>query len=108
METINDFYDTLTKLPKCYEWTVENKSIIATKTRGVAKGVTFNPVTAVAHKLGVGNFSNNKNGTLEAGSALGLPRRFTSSVYDAVKGRFNRGNTQVLRGRILSKINMGN
>lgn len=105
-ESICEFYNTLNKLPKCYMWMVEDKSIVAKKTRGISKGFMFNPVTAVAHRLGIGTYANNKEATLKAGSAMGLPRSFTSNVYDAVNARSNRGNTQVVRGKILSRLDL--
>lgn len=100
----SEFYTTLNNLPQCYTWTTEDTTITATKTRGVARGESFNPVTAVAHRLGLGVYDNNKRETMKAGTALGLPRTFTSNVYDATRSTTNRGNTQVVRGRILSSI----
>ena len=101
----SDFYCSLSKLPTTYNWNVEdNKSIAAVKTRGPAKGKTFNPVTAVAHKLGLGTFGHTKRDTLKAGTALGLPREFTSHVYDATTSVSNRGNAQVVRGKIRSAL----
>ena len=103
MET-SEFYATLNNLPQCYTWGMEDTEITVTKTRGVARGTSFNPITAVAHRMGFGMFSNNKKETLKAGTALGLPRTFTSNVYDAVRSTTNRGNAQVVRGRILEAI----
>ena len=100
----SDFYETLNNLPQCYRWSMEDATITATKTRGSDRGTTFNTVTAVAHKMGLGTFSNNKKQTLKAGTALGLPRSFTQHVYDATHSRTNRGNAQVVRGRILSNV----
>ena len=62
----SDFYETLNNLPQCYRWGMEDSTITATKTRGNDRGETFNPVTAVAHKKGLGTFSNNKKETLKA------------------------------------------
>ena len=101
-----EFYQTLNSLPKCYSWTRNGKSLTAVKSRGISKGIVFNPVTAVAHRLGLGTFTNNKKSTLKAGTALGLPREFTSHIYDATQGLTNRGNTQVVRGRLLSQIGL--
>ena len=93
------------QLEKNGYWNVEdNKSIAAVKTRGPAKGKTFNPVTAVAHKLGLGTFGHTKRDTLKAGTAIGLPREFTSHVYDATTSVSNRGNAQVVRGKIRSAL----
>ena len=100
----SEFYTTLNNLPQCYTWGMEDTQITVTKTRGVARGTSFNPVTAVAHRRGLGVYGNNKRDTLKAGTALGLPRTFTSNVYDAVRSITNRGNAQVVRGRILEAI----
>jgi len=103
-ESICSFYDMLTELPKCYSWTRENNNIVAKKIRGTSKGTVFNPITAVASSRGLGTYMNNKKDTMKAGTQLGLPRNFTSTVYDATNARSNRGNTQVVRGRILSRL----
>ena len=101
----SDFYCSLSKLPRTYNWNVEdNKTIAAVKTRGPAKGKTFNPVTAIAHKSGLGIFGHTKRDTLKAGTALGLPREFTSHVYAATTSVSNRGNAQVVRGKIRSAL----
>jgi len=100
-----DFYDSLATLPQSYSWQVgDNKIISAVKTRDPGKGNNFNPVTAVAHKLGHGTFGTTKRETLKAGTALGLPRQFTSHVYNATTGVSNRGNSQVVRGKIRSAL----
>ena len=100
-----EFYSSLSKLPTTYSWNVEdNKSIAAGKTRGPSTGKTFNPVTAVAHKFGLGIYGHTKRDTLKAGTALGLPREFTSHVYDATTSVSNRGNAQVVRGKIRSAL----
>jgi len=95
----NDFYKALSKLPRRYSWRMDGKTIVSSH-RSVDE--TLNPVTAVAHNRGLGIFANNKKDTLKAGTALGLPRSFTTQLYDATKSSSNRGNTQVVRGRILS------
>ena len=101
----NEFYQSLNVLPVSYDWTVgDNKSITATKTRGVARGTAFNPVTALAHTLGLGTYGTNKRETQKAGRALGLSRTFVSHVYDASTSVSNRGNAQVVRGKIRSAL----
>ena len=95
----NDFYKALSNLPRRYSWGMDGKSIVL-QHRGVDE--TLNPITAIAHSRGLGVFTNNKKETLKAGTALGLPRSFTTQVYDAIRSKSNRGNTQVVRGRILS------
>jgi len=101
----NDFYQALSAAPETFSWAVgDSNSIVATKTRGKGRGETYNPVTAVASYLGVGSFGSNKRETLKAGTALGLPRSFTETVYSASTSASNRGNAQVVRGRIRSAL----
>ena len=101
----NDFYQALSAAPETFSWAVgDSNSIFATKTRGKGRGETYNPVTAVASYLGVGSFGSNKRETLKAGTALGLPRSFTETVYSASISASNRGNAQVVRGRIRSAL----
>lgn len=101
----SDFYQALSASPTAYNWGVnDSNSITATVTRGKYKGQTFNPVTAVANYLGVGSYGSNKRETLKAGTALGLPRSFTETLYSASTGASNRGNAQVVRGRIRSAL----
>tara|TARA_Y100000590_G_scaffold345698_3_gene395550 strand:- start:27942 stop:28265 length:324 start_codon:yes stop_codon:yes gene_type:complete len=104
MET-SEFYQSLTTLPVSYSWTVgDNKSITATKTRGKDRGSSVNPVTAVAQSKGLGTYGTNKRETLKAGKALGLSRTFASTAYDAATSVSNRGNAQVVRGKIRSAL----
>jgi hypothetical protein len=101
----NEFYKSLTTLPVSYNWTVgTNKSITATKTRGKGRGEAFNPVTAVAQAQGLGTYGTNKRETLKAGRALGLTFTFVSTAYDAATSVSNRGNAQVVRGKIRSAL----
>ena len=93
----NEFYTTLASLPKYYNFGVVDKTIVGSTTRGSAKGVTLNPVTAVAHRQTGELYGTTKRETLKAGRALGLNRTFTETVYNATTGGSNRGNTQVVR-----------
>ena len=68
------------------------------------KGVSLNPVTAVAYRQGKGIFASNKRGTLQAGKALGLTRTFTNNLYQATTNYSNRGHSQVVRGKIRSAL----
>jgi phage-related tail protein len=72
--------------------------------RGKVKGVSLNPVTAVAYKLGKGVFASNKRGTTQAGKALGLTKTFTENLYQATTNQSNRGHSQVVRGKIRSAL----
>ena len=104
---INEFYDTLSSVSSPYNWSVSNSQVITgTGRRGKVKGHSLNPVTAVAYRKGLGTFSSNKRDTLRAGKALGLTKTFTENVYQATTNYSNRGNSQVVRGRILSALEM--
>ena len=100
----SEFYSTLSALPKSYHFGVEDKRITGTTNRGSARGVTFNPVTVVAYRTTGEVYGTNKRETLKAGKALGLTREFTNHVYNATTGVSNRGNTQVVRGKIRSAL----
>jgi len=100
----NEFYTTLASLPKSYSFGVVDNTIVGSTNRGSAKGVTFNPVTAVAYRQTGEVYGTNKRETLKAGRALGLNRSFTETVYNATTGVSNRGNTQVVRGKVKSAL----
>ena len=56
-----EFYQQLSKLPVSYSWDISsNQTIVGTGKRGKAKGLTFNPVTAVAFANGHGKYLSNK------------------------------------------------
>tara|TARA_Y100001938_G_C7971202_1_gene369424 strand:- start:123 stop:440 length:318 start_codon:yes stop_codon:yes gene_type:complete len=99
-----DFYQLLASLPTTYQFGVEDNTIVGTTTRGSARGTTFNPVTALAYRHTGEVYGTNKRETLKAGRALGLTREFTNHVYDATKSSSNRGNAQVVRGKIRSAL----
>ena len=102
---ISEFYDSLSNVSSTYSWSVGSQQTIgATGTRGKTKGMTVNPVTAVAHRHGLGTYGSNKRETMKAGKALGLTKTFTENVYQATTNYSNRGNSQVVRGRILSAL----
>lgn len=99
----SEFYLTLASLPSTYTWAVDGLSITGQGKRGL-RGHTFNPVTAVANRLTGNVYGTNKRETLKAGRALGLTNEFTSHVYNAAAGSSNRGNAQVVRGKIRSAL----
>ena len=100
----NEFYSTLASLPSTYRFGVDGKAITGKLTRGTARGATLNPVTAVAYRSTGQVYGTNKRETLKAGRALGLTREFATHVYNATTGVSNRGNTQVVRGKIRSAL----
>ena len=79
---------------------------MATIKSGPNRGNTLNPVTALAHKSGFGFFNNNREDTVYAASLLGLPRKYARSIYSATIGSNNRGNSQVIRGKIRSALEL--
>jgi hypothetical protein len=98
----NEFYTALSKLPQTYFNTEgELTGLIA---GGQYRGEVVNPVTAVAYKATGTVYGTNKRETLRAGKALGLNRFFTETVYNATSSVSNRGNTQVVRGKIKSAL----
>ena len=98
----NEFYTALTRLPKSYFKT--EGELTGSITGGQYRGETVNPVTAVAYKATGQVYGTNKRETLRAGKALGLQRYFTETVYNATTGGSNRGNTQVVRGKVRSAL----
>tara|TARA_Y100001963_G_C6645642_1_gene383142 strand:+ start:342 stop:662 length:321 start_codon:yes stop_codon:yes gene_type:complete len=100
-----DFYDSLSSLPSYYSWDVtQSNTITCEGTRPPVKGLNFNPVTALAYRLTGDMYGTNKRETLKAGKALGLTRQFTTHVYNATTSVSNRGNAQVVRGKIRSAL----
>jgi len=102
---IYEFYERLYNVGESYRWNVNtNNSITATIQSGYCEGFALNPITALAHKARLGTFYNDRVGTMQAASVLGIPRKFAESVYKASFAKKNRGNTQVLRGRIKATL----
>tara|TARA_B100000085_G_C18337571_1_gene428944 strand:- start:286 stop:603 length:318 start_codon:yes stop_codon:yes gene_type:complete len=102
--TVRDFFGKLDNLAHAYHWDVANKRVVATIRSGPNKGFTLNPITALAHKSGYGLIENTRDGSELAGSLLGLTRKQTRNIYSATIGTHNRGNTQVVRGKIRSAL----
>lgn len=99
-----ELYDRLYNLSSSYHWDVENNKVTATIRSGPFRGFTLNPITALAHKSGFGFIDNTRDGTEFAASLLGIPRTVARTVYSATLGTYNRGNTQVVRGKIRSAL----
>ncbi len=99
-----DFFERLYNVAEAYHWDLNGNKVTATVQSGPYRGETLNPITAIAHKAGLGVFDNTRDGTEWAASELGLSRDFARSVYSATLATHNRGNTQVLRGRIRSAL----
>lgn len=100
----SEFFDRLSNIASSYHWDISNNKVHATIQSGYYKGVILNPITALAHKSGFGFFSNTREDTEFAARLLGIPRSFARNIYSATLGTYNRGNTQVVRGRIRSAL----
>lgn len=100
-----DFYNRLYNVSESYHWHLsDSNKVVATIQSGPHRGLTLNPVTALAHKSGFGVYDNTREGTEYAASLLGLPRKIARNIYSATLGTHNRGNTQVVRGKIRSAL----
>ncbi len=99
---MNDFFEALSVARRKFNWVIENNTIVATDSRGTR----YNPVTALARSLGHKVNGNSKRETLRAGTALGLSRDSTEHIYNATKSTYNRGNVQVIRGRLRSALGL--
>ena len=100
-----EFFNKLSNISEAYHWNVsEDNKVLATIQSGYYKGLTLNPITALAHKSGFGFFNNNREDTEFAARLLGISRSFARNIYSATLGTYNRGNTQVVRGRIRSAL----
>lgn len=100
-----DFYNRLYNVSQSYHWHLsDDNKVVATIQSGPHRGCTLNPITALAHKSGFGIHDNTRNGTEYAASLLGLPRKLARNIYSATLATYNRGNTQVVRGRIRSAL----
>lgn len=100
----NEFFDRLENVAGSYHWTLDNNRVVAPIQSGYFKGFTLNPITALAHKSGFGLFDNTREDTEFAARLLGIPRSFARKIYSATLGTYNHGNTQVVRGRIRSAL----
>lgn len=101
---VSEFCKRLWHISNSYHWDVENNKVVATIQNGPNRGYTLNPITALAHKQGRGFFENTRSGTEEAARHIGVSRSFARNVYSATLASDNHGNTQVLRGRIRSAL----
>lgn len=103
--TTTEFIDRLYNLSTSYHWSVDSDNkVVAQIKSGPNRGLTLNPVTALAHKSGFGICDNTRDGTEYASSLIGLPMTTARKIYSATLGTNNRGNTQVVRGKIRSAL----
>jgi hypothetical protein len=100
----SEFFSKLENVANAYHWNVDGNRVVATIQSGDFRGFTLNPITALAHKAGLGFFNNTREDTEFAARFLGISRNFARNVYSATLGTYNHGNTQVVRGRIRSAL----
>lgn len=100
----SEFFNRLENVASAYRWDVDGNRVVAKIQSGTFKGFTLNPITALAHKAGLGFFDNTREDTEFAARFLGISRDFARNIYSATLGTYNRGNTQVVRGRIRSAL----
>tara|TARA_Y100000310_G_C20584036_1_gene764492 strand:- start:606 stop:923 length:318 start_codon:yes stop_codon:yes gene_type:complete len=94
------FLLALQKTKKSYKWHLRGNKIRGVARNGKDKGETFDPVTAVSRYTGKGTYEVTQRGRKRAGKSTGLSTTLTHSVIHATDAKNNRGNSQVLRGRI--------
>jgi len=100
----SEFLNKLRNISESYSWKLVGNKVVSQIKSGPNRGEVLNPITAMAYKSGFGFFGNTREETEQAGSLLGLTRKTTRSFYSAILGTKNRGNTQVIRGRIRSAL----
>lgn len=95
-----EFINQLSQVSNSYTWTYKNNSLVGVARYGNDRNMSFNPITALARSRRLGTFFNNKTGTAQAASCLGI----SQNTKDSILSSSNRGNAQVLRGRMLSTL----
>lgn len=102
---VSEFLDKLYNVSRSYHWTVlPNNKVVAEIQSGPYRGCTLNPITALAHKAGFGFIEDTRDGAEYAASLLGLSRNVARNIYSATLASDNHGNTQVVRGKIRSAL----
>ena len=91
------FLMALNETKKAYSWEVRNGKIVGVARNGRNRGHVYNPIVAVARYNGLvqGNVR-----TRDAAKKLGMSTTLQANLLDAFLTRTNRGNAQVLRGRV--------
>lgn len=97
--------NSLSSVRSSYRWSVDDSGrIVGTPVNHASEATvkTYNPLTALARSQRLGQYRLSKTRT--ALNKLGVPSELQSSLIDAVSGSENRGQAQVLRGRIRSVL----
>lgn len=100
----SEFFNRLSNIAESYHWSLDNNKVIAKIQSGSFRGFKLNPITALAHKSGFGFFDDTRDDTEFAARLLGIPRSLARKIYSATLGTYNTGNTQVVRGKIRSAL----
>ena len=104
--TETQFLLALAGTKSAYRWQLEGKSITGVARNGKTRGQKFTPMTAVYRSSGLGTYRDNKKGRATAASQLGVTETLAENVMQATKAASNRGNYQVLRGKIRQVLNV--
>gem|GEM_PF-1428763 len=96
------FLNALFGMTKAYRWSYEGNRVLGVARNGADRGRTFNPITAMARTMRVGTFGNSRRETQRAARLLGL----TPATATAILSVSNRGNAQVVRGRVLETLGL--
>ena len=94
--TETQFLVALSQTTDAYKWSVEDNKITGKARNGKARGAKFDPLTAVCRYTGLGSLTS----PCKAACKMGMTKTLASNVTDATKAKFNRGNPQVLRGKM--------
>ena len=84
------FLLALQKTKKSYKWQLRGNKIRGVAKNGKDRGEVFDPVTDEV----------TQRGRKRAGKSTGLSTTLTHTAIHAADAKSNRGNSQVLRGRI--------
>ena len=98
--TESQFLVALSQTTSAYKWTVDNKKIVGTAKNGKTRGKKFDPVTAVCRSVGRGTYASTCSGKKKAATKIGLTTTLAENVSSATQAKANRGNYQVLRGKM--------
>ena len=93
-----EFLEALESVSSQYTWDYSDNRLVGVSRRGSTKGLSFNPVTAVANSYGLGVYPSTKRGTERAARLLGMTNELANAVYS----QSNRGHAQIVRGKMLS------
>lgn len=107
MSVYTNFVSDLEKnrkvLRKHFSWEVTSKGEIVGVDKD-ARGVSVNPITALAYLNEGSLYRNTVKDTQKAGTNIGLNYDQSRVILDAVRGVHNRGYWQVLRGQLVNAL----